>query len=239
MKQDIIKQLKEQERFIIFKSEDHTYTVDGDNYVSVTTLLKKYTPPFDPDGKILLKCANELGISTKQLKDEWNFKNKMACEKGTKIHLIFETMLEDRYESEDGLERLESVLKPIVDYLKPKLISCEQIMFNTQHMIAGTTDILTFNNDGTIDIWDIKTNNEDIVIDNKYNKYLLQPLQSVPNNKYYVYALQLNIYKYILENNGYKVKNLRLIHVKEKYYKLINLPVMDYEVGLIIKDVKI
>lgn len=71
---------------LTFKEEGHKYTDTYDReYLSCTTLLHQYQPKFNHE-YWLFKKARELGITPKELKQQWdNIKNE-ACERGTNTH---------------------------------------------------------------------------------------------------------------------------------------------------------
>jgi hypothetical protein len=82
-------------------------------------------------------------------------------------------------------------------------------------------------------IIDHKTN-EKIEQDNKYNKYCLEPITHIADISYMHYALQLNLYEYLLKREGYVPKSaefkLILNHVTPEFSKLIQLPNLQTEI---------
>ena len=90
------------------------------------------------------------------------------------------------------------------------------------------------NPDGTLSIYDWKRA-KDISKNNKFNKYALtECIGSIPDTKYWHYALQLNIYKSILERKYDKtVTKLALVvlHPDGTNFEIINLPIMETEIN--------
>lgn len=96
------------EVFLYFQEEGHKYTDTlGNGYTSVTTLIhENYCPKFDKK-YWLRKKAKELGISEKQLEQQWANITKEACERGTATHNGIE----------DAIKEV-SMFKNAVQYLK-------------------------------------------------------------------------------------------------------------------------
>lgn len=96
------------EVFLYFQEEGHKYTDTlGNGYTSVTTLIhENYCPKFDKK-YWLRKKAKELGISEKQLEQQWADITKEACERGTATHNGIE----------DAIKEV-SMFKNAVQYLK-------------------------------------------------------------------------------------------------------------------------
>ena len=62
-------------------------------YMSGTTFVHKFFPEFDPDGKILERCALREGKTPAQLKKEWDDNRDASCLFGTRVHAICEDVL--------------------------------------------------------------------------------------------------------------------------------------------------
>lgn len=254
---------KKAEKLKFFELE-HEYNLQGKKLISVSALVELYKPPFDADGSKTADCASRYccvceevsksrsgvckeghvieGISPRVMADIWKSNNKISTDKGTLTHQIFEEMLKGTYTyPQDGnvdLNALLRLLQPLCEELKPYLISAEQIIFNEALGVAGTPDVLTLYK-GKIDLWDLKTDKNPIAIDdNRYNKYFLAPLQDLPANSFYYYALKMSIYRYILERDGFEVNTLGLLHIRSKEIKEIILPYIKAEVIMMLEDYK-
>lgn len=79
---------------LTFTEADHKYVsvIDGKvlNYISVTTILGKYFPPFDPTGVITARCAKKEGITVEEIKERWAAKGRESCRLGTRMHEVCE-----------------------------------------------------------------------------------------------------------------------------------------------------
>jgi len=225
---------------ISFNAEEHRYTVNNKIMISVTQLLKKYTPPFDIDGSITAKHALKNGITPREQADLWKAISEEACLKGTETHQICEDMLKGTYTYPKTINvdynALIRLLHPVCEEIKQDLLATEQIIYNESLGIAGTIDILSIQ-DNKILIGDWKTNGKDIIIDKSYGT-LLPPLNHVPNNDYYKYALQLSLYRYLLELDGFVCKEQSLLHIRETEVKEIPVIYLKEEIEMILKEMR-
>lgn len=172
-------------RVITFDESLHRYT-DEENleYTSVTTLLGRYTPKFDSKYWSKYK-ADQLGISQKQVLDNWRKINKEACEKGTEKHKLIEDSVNSSIEKDKKLlstarnnlggykftninidilsnSELAKVYPEIFNYLRGLInqgytIYVEKRTYSFEHLIAGTIDCLAVKGKEFI-IVDWKTN---------------------------------------------------------------------------------
>ena len=83
-----------------------------------------------------------------------------------------------------------------------------------------------------------------LVVDGYPKKYgygfALSELNHLDNSSFYKYALQQNIYKYILEKNyGLKISSMNLIVLHENYdnYYRVDLPVLQREIKIIFNSI--
>jgi hypothetical protein len=107
-----------------------------------------------------------------------------------------------------------------------------------KHSIAGTIDFVDYQ-DGEYIIYDWKRT--DKIIDNgmpikadKYGGHGKFPLEHLDNSPYYHYALQLSLYKYILEKNyGIIISDLRLGIFHPAYDKpyILRIPYLEKEIN--------
>lgn len=91
---------------LIFHEDEHKYNdTDGNDYISVTTILGNYKTKFDKEYWLKRK-AKELRISVKELEKQWESIKNEACERGTNTH----NNLEDNI-------KLSSMFKKAVKYM--------------------------------------------------------------------------------------------------------------------------
>jgi hypothetical protein len=208
---------------IKFEEEDHLYSVDWtnngifdyDDIVSVSGLYKKYFPEFDAD-KIITKMMNNkktwpkskyYGMTPHEIKTKWSVDGRIAAEAGSAHHQI----CEDFY---NGIVPLEPYNKPVKQLLEFAKDHEHLTPFRTEwvlrsdieHRICGTPDILFIspnhkpdNKEKTLilSMFDWK-NSKEIKKKNYWEKGTT-PFNDLDNVNYFHYAIQLNVYKYLIE----------------------------------------
>ncbi len=231
--------LKNKSKEISFLTDSHQYFRGSDEYASVTKLISNYKPEFDKSGFIIKLCAKKKGISVKKLREEWDKAGTDASEFGTKIHELAEkNMLNinslDMYE-EQYINWMTSVkkIKNLLTY-KLELLDTETIVYSEKYKVAGQIDLLMLNKNGQIELYDWKTN-KDLSNNNKNNESLLYSLGHLENTKMNVYALQLSMYRYLLESWGLNVWSQTVIHVKENDFNMIPVTYLKSEVEYILE----
>lgn len=93
---------------LVFDEPLHKYTdTFGNKYLSTTTLLHKYLPKFDRKKWLRIK-AKELGISEKELSNQWDTITKEACTRGTNIHNGLEDGIKGSSKFKDAIKYLDT-----------------------------------------------------------------------------------------------------------------------------------
>lgn len=238
---------------IEFFEDTHKYVsvINGKeiSYTSGTGVIHAYFPPFDPSGEITKRCALREGITVEELKAKWKAKGHASCRFGTRVHECCEDIELGRGEHElrnrpqDARE--EIVFKHAVNMARRfrqqlDILGVEKIVFSPELQIAGTIDLFARSKKtGDWLIIDHKTN-QSIERENKWNNFALTPIEHVPDNNYSHYGLQLNLYQYLLQREGYVPKRskfkLFLNHITETGAELIELPDMQLEIRDIVLE---
>lgn len=92
---------------LVFHEKEHKYNdTFGNDYVSTTTLLHKYKPEFDKE-YWLKKKAKELGITPKQLAEQWATITKEACDRGSNTHNGLEDGIKDSSMFKNAIQYLD------------------------------------------------------------------------------------------------------------------------------------
>lgn len=238
---------------ILFEESTHKYSsiIDGKEltYTSGTTFIGKYFMPFDPTGEITKRCALKEGVTPEELKERWRLKGQQSCINGTRVHEICEDIingknkdqLRNKPKDEAEQKRFDNAIK-IATALKSKveILGIEKIVFDENLRIAGTIDLLARSKkNGHLLIIDHKTNAK-IETTNFYKKFALPPIEHIADNNFCHYALQLNLYQFLLKFAGYVPKNevvdMYLNHITEDGFKLIMLPDMQKEIKDMVID---
>ena len=249
-KEKVIRQREEEERlarirynirnkhyrdsFISFDEATHLYKVDGVTLQSVTNFVEGCFPKFDAEFFAKKKAAY-MGITTQEVLDMWEQKGKESRELGTELHKKIENYYQDIASTEDDSFKLFLMFANKIE-LKP--YRTEWAVYDVKHNIAGTIDFVDYQN-GEYIIYDWKRS--DKIIDNgmpikisKYDEKGNYPLEHLDNTPYYHYALQLSIYKFILENNyNMKISDLRLGIFHPTYNKpyVLRIPYLEKEIN--------
>lgn len=201
----------ERDSRIHFDEASHTYTVGGRVFKSVTTLIGECFEKFDAD-YWAAKKAPSMGMTPEELKALWERRGEEARDLGTMMHAKIERYyLGDPNESDDTYCLFEQFAGQY--HLTP--YRTEWTIYDEESGIAGTLDFLNLR-DGVFTIFDWKRSNKILVggtpdTTNRWGKHALDPIAHVPDTIYWHYALQLSIYRYILEKNyGIQVSGSKL-----------------------------
>lgn len=210
-------------------------------YTSGTGVIHSCFPEFDPSGEITKRCALKEGITVEALQAKWKAKGAEACEFGTRVHETCEDIElgRDKLRNEPRDEKETRTFKNAVimatKFRKQlDILGVEKIVFSPELEIAGTIDLFARSRkDGSYIIIDHKTN-KSIDRENKWGNFALEPIEHVPDINYYHYSLQLGLYQYLLQREGYVPKRskfkLFLNHLTEEKAELIELPDMQLEI---------
>ena len=211
----------------------HQYSVRGVILQSVTNFVEGCFPKFDAEFHAKRKAA-EKGISPKEVLDMWEQKGRETRELGTNLHKKIENYFQEIESPDDDAFRLFRVFAN-----KMKLVPyrTEWTVYDWDSKIAGTIDFVDYQNDEYI-IYDWKRSDKLIenglpVKNDRYGGKGNYPLSHLDNSTYYHYALQLSLYKYILEKNyGMRISDLRLGVFHPSYDKpyILRIPYLEKEI---------
>ncbi len=202
----------ERDSRISFDADSHTYTVGGRELRSVTTVVADNFEKFDADYWAVRK-APSLRMSPEEVKAMWRRKGDEAAALGTAMHAGIERYYLDRTMPDNDTAGLFSQFLATLQ-LNP--YRTEWAIFDEDYKVAGTLDFLDCT-DGVFTIYDWKRSNkildaagEPIVV-SPYGKYAFDLISDIPDTTYCHYALQVSIYRHILEKNyGLRIAGCRL-----------------------------
>ena len=246
-----------------FNSEKHLYfNIDNptENYISVTTLIHRYTQPFDMtfwsaykalerllpkeswniEKKSLLNTKkfeksilevyniseNDFNKVQQDILDEWEEKNRIACERGTKIHEEIEHSFYNN-PKDISLQKfgIGGKFECKKDYSELDL----EYGVYPEYLIYRKSDDGLLRIAGQIDLV-IKSGNNIICVDHKSsakidlksaydpttksNVKMLYPLNNLMDSNFYHYTLQLSTYAWMLQkiNPEFVIKDLIINH---------------------------
>ena len=261
-----LKNFHPRDKNIQFFEEDHKYIIKTEpdvKYTSVTTWNHKHFPIFEADiiidnmmkSKGWKKGHKYWGLTSEQIKAQWNSNKDVVSGAGTDLHYEIECFNNDKrfssnytnkelYEiyMSDNIDKHEFKSlewKYFINFIKDtpnlKPYRTEWTVYQDDVKISGSIDMVYENPDGTLSIYDWKRA-KNITRINTYNKFALSPeICHLPDSNFWHYALQLNTYKAILEQKyGKIIKDLILVRLhpdaEEKNYELITLPNLSIEI---------
>lgn len=256
---------KELEAFNKFKffEDDHHYECNGKRVgISVTRLIENYSNPFDQQG-IAEKVAMRDNKDVTQVLQEWKYKNKFACDKGSTCHEYVQSIWSGEEYNEllfDGsieyltaVNKIQSQAMNFWKDFKDKFthIQDEQLVGSEEYNICSAVDHLFLDKDGNVWLIDYKTNSilkgyNDDEKNRRYTKKMLIPLQNLKDDALHHYHLQLSIYKYLIEKyTNIKIYKTMIVYMSENIenYELIETPYLENETKEIleirrVKDMK-
>lgn len=149
----------------------------------------------------------------KIINQEWEVKKNDSLNKGTKYHDGEEEKLRKEYNHTHDWNWLD------ISYpnLKPTIYP-ELRLYNHEHKIAGSADKIAIFKNGEADIIDYKTNRE-LKFESWTNPWtknenkMKDPVEILDDCNFSHYTLQLSLYGWMMEELGYKIRDLKILHV--------------------------
>lgn len=226
---------------INFDEASHTYTYNGQVFKSVTTIVEECFEQFDAEYWSKRK-APSLGMSPQEVKAMWSKKGEEARNLGTQLHEKIERHYMGLSNSSDATYIL---FEKFIEQYHLSPYRTEWAIYDEDSKIAGTLDFLNFQN-GEFTIFDWKRSNKIIVCGqpekcSKWGKRAFNPISHVHDTTYWHYALQVSIYRYILEKNyGIKITSSKLAVFHPDYNQpyVIDIPYMRDEVIAVLRNRK-
>jgi len=200
------------------------------------------------------------GMTAEEIKKQWSDKGKASSEAGTRMHLDIEhfyNALPAVWEHEGAGKRSVDIDAGIVamreaddwtaaggaewEYFKDyqraygsrfEPFRTEWLVFDEEHKVAGSIDMVYMKSDGTLAIYDWKRI-EEVKTENRFQSGL-GPVAHLPDTNYWHYSLQLNVYRYIIQKHyGYTVSELALVvlHPNNRSWRVVRLNMLDDEVA--------
>ena len=250
-KEEYLKKLNKAFGDFKFFEEDHHYEYKGERVgISVTRLIEEYTQEFDSQA-IAEKVAIKEGKTTQEVLDEWEYKNKFACAKGSTCHEFAQSLWSgNKYKEilfDNSQEYANAVMKIGLQATNFKIdyedrlehLADEFVVGSEEYNIASAIDHLFINKlTGGLVLVDYKTNS-DIHKNEKYAKNMKVPLQHLKDFTLNHYYIQLSIYKYLVEKyTNLKIEEMFIVWFSENIdnYQIIEIPYLKNEVSKILRD---
>ena len=253
-----------QDERISFQEEGHIYLLDGERRLTpVSSVYSKFFWPFDSK-KWAERKAEGTPMTAAQLMEQWECNGMMASFAGTHLHKQIEEYLNGdefmaplcRFTYDGELIHEDKIIdiNKEIEYFHKFIQDVDFTPFRTEWRVfdeelgmAGTIDLICSRQDGTFEFYDWKRSKS--LIDeqgkvcktNKFEIRGINGLEHVPDSSYAHYALQQNLYKYIVEKcYGLKISAMHLVVLHPDYpnYRVINIPELSKEINIIINKLK-
>jgi len=225
---------------MVFDPEPHTYTKNGKNFKSVTTVIDEYTQEFDSDS-ISRKVAERDGLPQDEVLAKWAVARDYSCVLGTEMHLYIETFLMHNRK----IETITGIEDRIIEFHKfwgkyseiLEIVDSEVMVYDEESQVAGTIDCIARNKkSGEYIILDWKTNKE-IKESNRWQN-MNSPFGHLEDCNFNHYSLQISVYCEILKKAfpDMKTEIGRLVYFpREKDYKILKIKDLSAEAKILLK----
>jgi hypothetical protein len=237
---------------IAFEPSEHIYIYKGlTQLMPVSEVVQLFFVQFD----ILLnaeRVANREGRNIGSVIEQWAIKGERAKKVGTYLHSLIQSYwLGDdlnynyKFDYQGYFCKCNEIisLKKEFAYFKQFLLDSaiipfrsEWTIFDEELGIAGTVDLISRNGD-EFDLYDWKRSEKAFPTERIF-KYGINGLENVPDIAYYHYAIQLNLYRYILEKKyGVLIRNMYIVVLHSTYrkYHKFQISRMDEEIKKVVK----
>ena len=222
----------------VFDEKEHKYYVNNVQVpISVSQSAKLFFSGFDTK-KVAEKIHKQYQRSQHWNKDpkviEKNLKllGETASAHGTEVHKVAELYYLNN-QSLNGIEydkkrliEVPQLMKFCEDNKERKCVGVEVNLF--YHPIAGQPDKLDEDEDGSIVIVDWKITNcfkKAEFYAKRDGRFAKKPFDKMLDTKLSQYVYQQNMYKWILQKNGYKVGKMFIVRIKGLgKYEVIEIP---------------
>ena len=251
MKNNYLKELNKAFGDFKFFEQDHHYEYKGQRIgMSATRLIEDYTNEFDSQA-VAEKVAERDNKSVQEVLDEWKAKNEWACKKGSMCHefaqrlwtqkfmIGFGGFFDTKQQSKEANKIADQAIKFHNDYVhRLEHLADEFVIGSEEYDIASAVDHLFINKlTGELVLVDYKTNS-DIYKNERYAKNMKVPLRHLKDTTLNHYAIQISIYKYLIEKyTNLKVSEWFIVWFSElnDNYEIINVPYLEKEVKEILE----
>ena len=237
-------ELNNRDKQIIFNEKYHTYTVNGKRLKSVSKFITSLFEKFDED-----KCIQKIFNSEKRNDPAYEYYKMDKQEildlwtKQKNLGIFLHKQIENYYKFGSIPEEKSIEFNYFINFKNRNFnltfFKSEWMIFSEKNGIAGTVDMIYQNQEGKYCICDFKRC-KSINKNENYQKYSIhQKLNYIVDNKYNHYSFQLNLYKYILENE-YNMKIdfmfLLVLHPNNNNFITIEIENLEKEMKILFES---
>ena len=226
---------------LYFIEDNHKYfmnNVEGvnkSNWLSVSSVLKKFYRPFPTEEASLRKAKGDVEVH-KKLKNEWIRMGNYANNLGSRVHYFLEKSIVERFNLDKEVREPEfdcdfeqtitsdHMIKNGQDFYE-KMIRNGAVLIDTE-VVMGDPDLgytgqadkiwIVCNKQKTelgIVITDWKTNKPKNFLETKWTDRMYEPYQDLPNTALGHYYVQLSLYGKLFRKmlQGTKYENIKIV----------------------------
>lgn len=198
---------------VLFNKEDHTYSKNGKPYLSGSTFAHMFEKEFPRDA-IAQKVADRDEKKVDDVLAGWDSKGEISLQYGTLIHKCIETWCQ--YGEMPNNEYLESIVEDWEEVFGNDPIDFNELFIQDDaHQLCGVADAV-----GDYTLYDWKTGDIHQKISHTLGK-------DFPNDRLSLYTLQLNFYRYIIEQNGGKINHLVIGWLNGEHWEKVKVDIID------------
>jgi hypothetical protein len=170
---------------------------------------------------------SEVMEAKKEYLKSWRETKDSAAERGTEFHKMKESQTAGSGYNFEGIVYNTLAGSPFIepDYITSGVYP-ELLLFDHEFKLAGQADVV-IKNGKSVSILDYKTS-KSIEKTAFQSQTLLYPLDHMPNANFYIYTMQLSLYAYMLERQGYEIGRLQIHHINRETFDLIECHEVEY-----------
>ena len=204
---------------VMFNEAEHTYSKNGLPYLSGSTFAHMFEKEF-PRETVAQKVSAKNGNEIEDILASWDAKGEISTQYGTLIHKCIETFILYGADAKPNNQYLADIVDDwdtVFDDLLEVSGAPERFVYDDIHQLCGVADFVDNTNHV---LYDWKTG--DI---HKKAQHTLG--KDFPNDQLSLYTLQLNFYKYIIEQNGGKINKLVIGWLNGEHWEKVDVPIID------------
>lgn len=197
---------------VLFNKDDHTYSKNGLPYLSGSAFAHMFEKEF-PRETVAQKVADKNGNAVEDILAGWDAKGEISLQYGTLIHKCMETYI--KYNELPNNEYLKAIVEDWAEQNDHETFQSEVFVQDDSHQLCGVIDLIQ-----GAEIQDFKTGD----IHQKISHTLGRDF---PNDRLSLYTLQLNFYRYIMEQNGSKINSLAIWWLNGEHWEKVPVSIID------------
>ena len=202
---------------VLFNKEDHTYSKNGLPYLSGSTFAHMFEKEFPKEAIAAKVAANpDEGKTVEEVLASWDMRGETSLQYGTLIHKCIELWC--KYVEYPKNEYLTASVSDWAERYIGMDYS-EMFVQDDAHQLCGVIDAANEYKDGW-ELYDWKTGDIHQKVQHTLGK-------DFPNDRLSLYTLQLNFYRYIMEQNGEKVKAMYIGWLNGEHWENIKVDFID------------